>query len=285
MTKQSLVAASSAAVLTMMVAPSAKAQGNALRFEAQEIKREFGVGYAVSIVDMNGDTKPDILAINGPQLVWFENPSWTEHVVLDGQTPKDNVAIAPHDIDGDGRMDVALGSGWNPRDTEGGGNSTRAQAQAKGAAVFVRGEGAWYGNGKIYFVSTSGGDDRGGQVFAYDPADETLTLFVEAVRDSADPALADNNGFIVAAPDNVAVGPDGRLYLCEDGSGVEKVVGVDLNGDLYEAARNVIGGDMGNGSEFAGVCFSHDGRFMFVNIQSPGLTCVIRGPWRKGQRG
>lgn len=170
-------------------------------------------------------------------------------------------------------------------DTEGGGNSTRAQAQAKGAAVFVRGEGAWYGNGKIYFVSTSGGDDRGGQVFAYDPADETLTLFVEAVRDSADPALADNNGFIVAAPDNVAVGPDGRLYLCEDGSGVEKVVGVDLNGDLYEAARNVIGGDMGNGSEFAGVCFSHDGRFMFVNIQSPGLTCVIRGPWRKGQRG
>jgi secreted PhoX family phosphatase len=38
------------------------------------------------------------------------------------------------------------------------------------------------------------------------------------------------------------------------------------------------------GSEFAGVCFSHDGRFMFVNIQGPGITCVIRGNWRQGQR-
>lgn len=97
------------------------AQGSTPRFEAQEIKRDFGVGYAVSVVDMNGDKRPDILAINGTQLVWFENPGWKEHVLLDGQTPKDNVAIAPHDIDGDGRMDVALGSGWNPRDTQGGG--------------------------------------------------------------------------------------------------------------------------------------------------------------------
>lgn len=92
-----------------------------LKFEAQEIRRDFGVGYAVSIADMNKDGKPDIVAISGTQLVWFENPSWQEHVLLDGQTPKDNVAIAPRDIDGDGSMDVAVGSGWNPRDTQGGG--------------------------------------------------------------------------------------------------------------------------------------------------------------------
>src|SRR5690606_799785 len=89
------------------------------------------VGYAVAIADVNADDKPDIVAINGTQLVWFENPSWTEHVVLDGQTPKDNVAIAPHDIDGDGRMDVALGSGWNPRDTTGGGTLHWVQQPAK----------------------------------------------------------------------------------------------------------------------------------------------------------
>lgn len=91
------------------------------RFEAQEIRRDFGVGYAVSIADMNGDRRPDIVAISGTQLVWFENPSWREHVLLDGQTEKDNVTIAPYDIDGDGRMDVALGAGWNPRNTESGG--------------------------------------------------------------------------------------------------------------------------------------------------------------------
>ena len=162
---------------------------------------------------------------------------------------------------------------------ESGGNSTRAQGQAKGAARFRRGEGAWHGNGQIYFVSTSGGDDSGGQVFAYDPLDNTVALFVEAVKDLSDPALADNGGFVVAAPDNITVGPDGRLYLCEDGSGVEKMVGVGHDGELYEAARNVL-----NTSEFAGACFSHDGRFMFLNIQSPGLTCVIRGQWRKGRR-
>jgi uncharacterized repeat protein (TIGR03803 family) len=163
-------------------------------------------------------------------------------------------------------------------------NSTRRQGWAKGAARVNRGEGCWYGNGKVYFVSTNGGNDGGGQVFAYDPGAETLTLVVECVRNADDPLLADNGGFVLAAPDNVTVGPDGRLYLNEDGGGVEKVVGVNFDGELYEVARNVIGGELGNGSEFCGSCFSHDGRFMFVNIQSPGITCVIRGPWSKGQR-
>ena len=40
------------------------------------------------------------------------------------------------------------------------------QAQAKGAARIVRGEGAWFGNGVIYVISTSGGAAGQGQVFA-----------------------------------------------------------------------------------------------------------------------
>jgi secreted PhoX family phosphatase len=145
-------------------------------------------------------------------------------------------------------------------------NSTRGQGQAKGAARFRRGEGAWYGDGKIYFVSTSGGDAGAGQVFAYDPSADTLTLIVE----STDPAKLE-------APDNITVGPDGRLYLFEDGGGQNNIVGVNADGELFRVAENTL-------SEFCGGCFSHDGRFMFVNIQSPGLTLVIEGPWRKGQR-
>jgi len=93
----------------------------AVRFERQEIRGTYGVGYAVTVADMNGDRRPDVVAISGTQLTWYENPTWREHVALDGRTPKDNVALAPHDIDGDGRMDVAVAATWNPRDTNGGG--------------------------------------------------------------------------------------------------------------------------------------------------------------------
>jgi secreted PhoX family phosphatase len=137
-----------------------------------------------------------------------------------------------------------------------------------GAAKFVRGEGAWWGNGLIYFCCTSGGNIGAGQVWALDPVAQTLTLVVESTDRS-----------VLEAPDNITLGPDGRLYMFEDGGGGNNIVGVDSNGELFRVAENAV-----NGSEFCGGCFSHNGRFMFVNIQSPGLTLVIEGPWRKGQR-
>jgi secreted PhoX family phosphatase len=35
-------------------------------------------------------------------------------------------------------------------------------------------------------------------------------------------------------------------------------------------------------SEFAGACYSPDGQWLFANIQSPGITVAITGPWRRG---
>jgi hypothetical protein len=116
----------------------APAAGAAVRFETQEIRANFGVGYAVTVADVNGDRKPDVLAISGTQLVWFENPTWQAHVVLDGQTPKDNVTLAPHDIDRDGRLDVALGATWKPSDTNGGGTLHWASPGAPGASWTLR---------------------------------------------------------------------------------------------------------------------------------------------------
>jgi hypothetical protein len=89
-----------------------------LKFRAQEIATNFGVGYAVASADINGDTRPDIVAISGTELVWFEAPDWTRHVMLPaGATTADNVTIAPHDVDGDGRVDIALGAGWTRQNT------------------------------------------------------------------------------------------------------------------------------------------------------------------------
>jgi hypothetical protein len=172
-----------------------------------------------------------------------------------------------------GRLDQPLAVEWvdiaNPDPSDNSlANSTRGQGQAQGAARFVRGEGAWYADGLIYFCCTSGGDIGAGQIWAYDTARETLALVIE----STDRA-------VLEAPDNITIGPDGRLYMYEDGGGGNNIVGLNGDGQLFRVAENAI-----NGSEFCGGCFSHDGRFMFANIQSPGLTLVIEGPWRKGQR-
>ena len=148
-------------------------------------------------------------------------------------------------------------------------DTVRTEGRSKGAARFSRGEGAWYGNGVTYFVCSDGGNDRVGQVWAYrsgsEPSQGTLTLVVEAL--SSDP---------LAAPDNICVTPFGDLFLCEDGGGIEYVVGVNTRGDLYRFVENTL-----NGSEFAGACFAPDGKTFFVNMQSPGITLAIWGPWNR----
>ena len=93
-----------------------------IAFRSQEIATGLGVVYAVTIADVNGDRKPDIVAINQRQILWFENPSWTKHVVAERITEHDNVAIAPADIDGDGKTDFALGADWQPTNTTSGGS-------------------------------------------------------------------------------------------------------------------------------------------------------------------
>lgn len=105
------------------------------KFRPQEIQRDFGVVYAVNVADMNGDGKPDIVAIGPAQAVWYENPTWEKHIVLDGATKKDNVAFDVYDVDGDGHPDLALAADWQPRNTQSGGSLqwiTRQGAPAGG---------------------------------------------------------------------------------------------------------------------------------------------------------
>jgi hypothetical protein len=90
-------------------------------FEMKEIDKSLGVGYAVLLVDLDGDGKKDIVVVDRKRVVWYQNPDWKRRSILEGQTKPDNVCIAAYDIDGDGKLDLALGADWAPFNTRSGG--------------------------------------------------------------------------------------------------------------------------------------------------------------------
>src|SRR5262245_172109 len=90
-------------------------------FRMQEIETGLGVGYAVLLVDLNGDGKKDIIVVDTKRVVWYENPTWKRRSIIEGLTKPDNVCIDAHDIDGDGQLDLALGADWKPFNTTSGG--------------------------------------------------------------------------------------------------------------------------------------------------------------------
>ncbi len=178
------------------------------------------------------------------------------------------------------------------------------QGYAKGGALFNRLEGCWEERGHVFFVSTSGGDAKNGdvnadgyqegfgQVWEYRP--EGRDGSVRLVYESTDATALDS-------PDNLTVTPRGGLILCEDDASaalvdthplapgidnVNRVIGIDRRGRAFELAVNVL-----NGSELAGCCFSPSGRTLFFNLfgranfgedPAEGMTCAVIGPWWKG---
>ncbi len=78
-------------------------------------------------------------------------------------------------------------------------------------------------------------------------------------------------------PDNLCVSPRGALVLCEDGKNEQFLRGLTRQGQIFDLARNVIS----NNSELAGATFSPDGKTLFFNIQRPGITIALWGPWER----
>jgi hypothetical protein len=100
---------------------AAEPQNALVRFRAVTIDDKIQIGYGVTVADVDGDGKPDILLADKRQFVWYRNPGWQKFVLAENLTSSDNVCIAAADLDGDGKAEIAVGAGWNPSDTVNGG--------------------------------------------------------------------------------------------------------------------------------------------------------------------
>ncbi|QZY29656.1 PhoX family protein [Nocardioides coralli] len=161
-----------------------------------------------------------------------------------------------------------------------------SQGWGKGAAYFSRLEGQIYSpeDETIYFTSTNGGGEPEvgtkagpygngiGQVWAYDPEEETLRVVFQSTDDMK-----------LELPDNITTSSGGTLVVCEDGPADNYLRGLTPDGRIFDIGLNRLrssGGTERFGDEFAGSTFSPDGHTLFVNIQSTnGMTFAIWGPW------
>ncbi len=83
------------------------------RFDKVVLDPEIGkVCYAVTAADVDGDSRLDPVAISEREAFWFRNPDWKPFTMISDAVPADHVCITPADIDGDGKVDFALGAGW-----------------------------------------------------------------------------------------------------------------------------------------------------------------------------
>ena len=145
----------------------------------------------------------------------------------------------------------------------------RKRAAAQGAAIIARGEGIHMGDGELYICSTSGGAKKLGQIFRLIPGRGTRADEIELFFESESEEQF-NYG------DNLTVGPNGHLIVCEDQyTDVvdNRLILLTANGEPHVFGRLKLQ------TELAGGCFSPDGKWFFVNAYAPTRTVAITGPW------
>ena len=103
-----------AAAAIAIAIPALRGAGPAgpVDFVVHDIDAAFRGGYAVTVADFNKDGKPDVIAnsLSVSELAWYENPTWTRHVIAPETQQIVNEAVA--DIDGDGIPEVAFQSSF-----------------------------------------------------------------------------------------------------------------------------------------------------------------------------
>lgn len=177
----------------------------------------------------------------------------------------------------------------DPSDAEDFAGSVYAQGRAKGGARFLGLEGSSWADGGVTFVASEAGDAENGQVWRYEPTEHN-TGTLRMLYESTDAKTLNQ-------PDAITVAPNGTVILAEDGNGDDAdgdnwLRVLTASGEIADLAQVIAPLDLHHwnagdfpepgptgASEMSGPCFTPDGKQLFVNVQYPGTTCVISGPW------
>jgi len=213
---------------------------------------------AMQILLDDGTVLPDVAYVTAAQLGRPFKVSWKDVPDRDGQT----VSVRKQFTDGE---------------------VTRGK---KFEGVFGTNQGAYIVNSYAFAPADLPADavKHDGLVWFYDYADQNIRLVAyfphqSTAETGAKPRF---NDMVFDGPDNVTATPWGTLVLAEDGAGASHVLSTVPGGPTYAIARNQL--NIGTEaepeySEFTGPTFSPDGKILFVNIQTPGITLAITGPW------
>jgi len=161
------------------------------------------------------------------------------------------------------------------------------RGHAKGAAIFARCEGLAFAmraatrQREVFFTATTGGNKGLGQIWRYQPSPYEGTPREREAPGKIALVYESQDRTYLEGCDNLTIAPWGDLIVCEDSYSEAKdntnyLRGLTPEGKIYTLAMNA----HKDRSEFCGACFSPDGTTLFANIQQPGLTLAITGPWK-----
>jgi hypothetical protein len=91
-----------------LVLAATAAPARAVELDRVVIDDNFPGAYQVEVADVNGDGRPDVVAVGGGTCAWYENPSWKKRVVTTPAQTPGIISSATADIDGDGKAEIAI---------------------------------------------------------------------------------------------------------------------------------------------------------------------------------